>query len=112
MTEGFEYIQESESFISIGYAKRTESYQKYEIWFPRWEEKIQKIAQVLIEAGFKVELKTILCGGVKVSVTKEFAVKIDTELASWYHKRWDLRSKLEIANDTKRVLRKALPKSC
>jgi hypothetical protein len=57
MTEGFEYIQESESFISIGYAKRTESYQKYEIWFPRWEEKIQKIAQVLIEAGFKVELK-------------------------------------------------------
>ena len=57
VTEGFEYIQESESFISVGYAKRSSSYQKYEIWFPQWEEKIQKISQVLIEAGFKVELK-------------------------------------------------------
>ena len=33
-------------------------------------------------------------------VTKEFAVKIDTELSSWYNKRWDLISKLESAEDS------------
>ena len=57
VTEGFEYIEESEFSISVGYAKRSSSYQKYEIWFPQWEAKIQKIAQVLVEAGFKVEFK-------------------------------------------------------
>lgn len=57
MTEGFNYREETESFISIGYAKRSSSYQKHEIWFPQWEAKIQKIAQVLVEAGFKVEFK-------------------------------------------------------
>lgn len=31
-----------------------------------------------------------------MSVTKEFAVKIDTELSSWYDKRWDLVNKLEL----------------
>ena len=35
-----------------------------------------------------------------MSVTKEFAVKIDTELSSWYGKRWDLISKLESAEDS------------
>ena len=44
-----------------------------------------------------------------MAVTKEFAVKIDTELASWYHKRWDLRSKLEIANETKEFYEKHYP---
>jgi len=57
MTEGFDYIEESESSISIGYTKRSSSYQKHEIWSPIKEAKIQKIAQVLVEAGFKVELK-------------------------------------------------------
>lgn len=42
-------------------------------------------------------------------VTKEFAVKIDTELSSWYHKRWDLRSKLHIAEDTKKFYEKHYP---
>ena len=41
-----------------------------------------------------------------MSVTKEFAVKIDTELSSWYHKRWDLVSKLESAEDTKKFYEK------
>jgi hypothetical protein len=44
-----------------------------------------------------------------MAVTKEFAVKIDTELASWYHKRWDLRSKLDIAEDTKKFYEKHYP---
>jgi hypothetical protein len=57
VTEGFEYIEESEFSISVGYAKRSSSYQKYEIWSPIKEAKIQKIAQVLVEAGFKVESK-------------------------------------------------------
>ena len=41
-----------------------------------------------------------------MSVTKEFAVKIDTELSSWYHKRWDLSSKLDVAEDTKKFYEK------
>lgn len=41
-----------------------------------------------------------------MSVTKEFAVKIDTELSSWYDKRWDLISKLESAEDTKEFYEK------
>ena len=41
-----------------------------------------------------------------MSVTKEFAVKIDTELSSWYHKRWDLSSKLDIAEGTKKFYEK------
>jgi isochorismate hydrolase len=44
-----------------------------------------------------------------MAVTKEFAVKIDTELSSWYHKRWDLRSKLDIAEDTKKFYEKHYP---
>jgi hypothetical protein len=39
-------------------------------------------------------------------VTKEFAVKIDTELSSWYDKRWDLISKLESAEDSKKFYEK------
>jgi len=57
MTEGFDYIEESESSIFIGYTKRSSSYQKYEIWSPIREAQIQKIAQVLVEAGFKVQFK-------------------------------------------------------
>jgi hypothetical protein len=41
-----------------------------------------------------------------MSVTKEFAVKIDTELSSWYDKRWALISKLESAEDTKKFYEK------
>ena len=41
-----------------------------------------------------------------MSVTKEFAVKIDTELSSWYDKRWDLSSKLDIAKNTKEFYEK------
>ena len=41
-----------------------------------------------------------------MSVTKEFAVKIDTELSSWYGKRWDLISKLESAEDSKKFYEK------
>ena len=44
-----------------------------------------------------------------MSVTKEFAVKIDTELSSWYDKRWDLSSKLESAEDTKKFYEKNYP---
>ena len=44
-----------------------------------------------------------------MSVTKEFAVKIDTELSSWYHKRWDLSSKLDVAEDTKKFYEKHYP---
>jgi len=44
-----------------------------------------------------------------VSVTKEFAVKIDTELSSWYDKRWDLSSKLDVAEDTKKFYEKHYP---
>jgi len=44
-----------------------------------------------------------------MAVTKEFAVKIDTELASWYHKRWDLRSKLDVVNETKEFYEKHYP---
>jgi hypothetical protein len=41
-----------------------------------------------------------------MSVTKEFAVKIDTELSSWYDKRWALVSKLDSAEDTKKFYEK------
>ena len=44
-----------------------------------------------------------------MSVTKEFAVKIDTELSSWYNKRWDLSSKLDSAEDTKKFYEKHYP---
>ena len=44
-----------------------------------------------------------------MSVTKEFAVKIDTELSSWYDKRWSLVSKLESAEDTKKFYEKHYP---
>jgi hypothetical protein len=44
-----------------------------------------------------------------MSVTKEFAVKIDTELSSWYDKRWNLVSKLESAEDTKKFYEKHYP---
>jgi len=47
--------------------------------------------------------------GDPMSVTKEFAVKIDTELSSWYNKRWDLVSKLESAEDTKKFYEKHYP---
>jgi hypothetical protein len=57
VTEGFEYIQESESFVSIGYAKRSSSYSSHEIWFPRKQAALKSIAEALAGAGFKVELK-------------------------------------------------------
>ena len=44
-----------------------------------------------------------------MSVTKEFAVKIDTELSSWYDKRWALVSNLESAEDTKKFYEKHYP---
>jgi len=44
-----------------------------------------------------------------MSVTKEFAVKIDTELSSWYDKRWDLVSKLESAYETKKFYDRHYP---
>jgi len=44
-----------------------------------------------------------------MSVTKEFAVKIDTELSSWYNKRWNLISNLESAEDTKKFYEKHYP---
>ena len=44
-----------------------------------------------------------------MSVTKEFAVKIDTELSSWYDKRWNLISNLESAEDTKKFYEKHYP---
>jgi hypothetical protein len=44
-----------------------------------------------------------------MSVTKEFAVKIDTELSSWYDKRWVLVSNLESAEDTKKFYEKHYP---
>jgi hypothetical protein len=44
-----------------------------------------------------------------MSVTKEFAVKIDTELSSWYDKRWDLFSKLDSAEGTKEFYEKHYP---
>ena len=44
-----------------------------------------------------------------MSVTKEFAVKIDTELSSWYDKRWSLISNLERAEDTKKFYEKHYP---
>lgn len=46
-----------------------------------------------------------------MSVTKEFAVKIDTELSSWYDKRWDLISKLESAEDSIKFYEKYYPTS-
>ena len=35
-----------------------------------------------------------------MSVTKEFAVKIDTELSSWHDKRWTVTSKILDAEDS------------
>jgi len=49
--------------------------------------------------------------GDPMSVTKEFAVKIDTELSSWYDKRWDLISKLESAEDSVKFYEKYYPTS-
>ncbi|ANH49184.1 hypothetical protein uvFWCGRAMDCOMC203_08 [Freshwater phage uvFW-CGR-AMD-COM-C203] len=49
--------------------------------------------------------------GDPMSVTKEFAVKIDTELSSWYDKRWDLSSKLESAEDSIKFYEKYYPTS-
>jgi hypothetical protein len=49
--------------------------------------------------------------GDPMSVTKEFAVKIDTELSSWYNKRWDLISKLESAEDSVKFYEKHYPTS-
>lgn len=46
-----------------------------------------------------------------MSVTKEFAVKIDTELSSWYDKRWDLISKLESDEDSVKFYEKYYPTS-
>ena len=44
-----------------------------------------------------------------MSVTKEFAVKIDTELSSWYEKRWALFNKLESAEEAKKFYEKHYP---
>jgi len=44
-----------------------------------------------------------------MSVTKEFAVKIDTELSALYDKRWNLRNELESAQDTKEFYEKHYP---
>jgi len=44
-----------------------------------------------------------------MAVTKEFAVKIDTELSSLYDKRWNLRNELESAQDTKEFYEKHYP---
>jgi len=46
-----------------------------------------------------------------MSVTKEFAVKIDTELSSWYDKRWNLVSDLESAIDSVKFYEKYYPTS-
>ncbi len=46
-----------------------------------------------------------------MSVTKEFAVKIDTQLSSWYDKRWDAISKLESAEDSIKFYEKYYPNS-
>ncbi len=46
-----------------------------------------------------------------MSVTKEFAVKIDTQLSSWYDKRWDAISKLESAEDSIKFYEKYYPTS-
>jgi hypothetical protein len=44
-------------------------------------------------------------------VTKEFAVKIDTQLSSWYDKRWDAIGKLESAEDSIKFYEKYYPTS-
>jgi hypothetical protein len=49
--------------------------------------------------------------GDAMSVTKEFAVKIDTQLSSWYDKRWDAISKLESAEDSIKFYEKYYPNS-
>jgi hypothetical protein len=49
--------------------------------------------------------------GDAMSVTKEFAVKIDTQLSSWYDKRWDAISKLESAEDSIKFYEKYYPTS-
>ena len=46
-----------------------------------------------------------------MSVTKEFAVKIDTELSSWYDKRWIAIGKLESAEDSIKFYEKYYPTS-
>jgi hypothetical protein len=49
--------------------------------------------------------------GDPMSVTKEFAVKIDTELSSWYDKRWIAIGKLESAEDSIKFYEKYYPTS-
>jgi len=44
-----------------------------------------------------------------MSVTKEFAVKIDTELSSWHDKRWTVTSKILDAEDSIRFYAKHYP---
>ncbi len=44
-----------------------------------------------------------------MSVTKEFAVKIDTQLSTLHHKRWNLTNDLESADDTKKFYEKHYP---
>jgi hypothetical protein len=44
-----------------------------------------------------------------MSVTKEFAVKIDTELSSWHDKRWTVTSKILDAEDSIRFYEKHYP---
>ena len=44
-----------------------------------------------------------------MSVTKEFAVKIDTELSSWHDKRWTITSKILDAEDSIRFYAKHYP---
>ena len=44
-----------------------------------------------------------------MSVTKEFAVKIDTELSSWHDKRWTVSYKIEDAQDSIKFYEKHYP---
>lgn len=44
-----------------------------------------------------------------MSVTKEFAVKIDTELSSWHDKRWTVFYKIEEAQETIKFYEKHYP---
>jgi len=46
-----------------------------------------------------------------MTVTKEFAVKIDTELSSWYDKRWIAIGKLESVEDSIKFNKKHYPNS-
>ncbi len=44
-----------------------------------------------------------------MSVTKEFAVKIDTELSKLYSERWDILEKIDSAKDTLKFYQKHYP---